>query len=113
MLLGCRCYLAGLGVLEDLIMRGEHDAVVSCGFGGARSTRVGWIPAAGSAPQTPAAQHLATATELYFYTDSGEATKTDAEGQIYVCYWRSFGFLDEEPDCSLSPAPYQEHFLLA
>lgn len=51
-------YLAALGVLVDLVRRGEQDAVLGCGFGGPWSARVAWIYAAAFAPQLPDAQHL-------------------------------------------------------
>lgn len=53
-----RAYLAGLGVLVALILRGQHDAVMSRGFPSPWSAGVPWIYNEGFAPHTPDAQHL-------------------------------------------------------
>lgn len=51
-------YLAGLGFLEDLIMRGEPDAVLSRGLLGTWSAWATGIYDTGFAPHAPDAQHL-------------------------------------------------------
>lgn len=53
-----RGYLAGLGFVIDLIMRREHDAVLSGGFLGTWSTWAAGISNTGFALHTPDAQHL-------------------------------------------------------
>lgn len=51
-------YLAGLGFVIDLIMRREHDAVLSGGFLGTWSNWAARIYNTGFAPNGPDAQHL-------------------------------------------------------
>lgn len=51
-------YLAALGVLVDLIRRGEHAAVLTRGFRSTWSTWLPWIYTIGFGPQLPDAQHL-------------------------------------------------------
>lgn len=51
-------YLAGLGFVIDLIMRREHDAVLSGGLLGTWSTWTAGFYNTGFAPHAPDAQHL-------------------------------------------------------
>lgn len=82
-------YLAGLGVLVHLIMRGEHDTLLSCGFGSTWSTWVTWVYITGFAPQTPDAQHLYGSTQyisllLYYICYQHELSKAKIKTEIWT-----------------------------
>lgn len=51
-------YLAALGIVVDLVTRGQQDAVLCCGFLSARGTGVTIIYTIGNTPHGPHTQHL-------------------------------------------------------